>query len=331
MSITKAQHDRLIAPLDRGRVEARDGMSYLNVSDVRRWLIRIFGFGGFSYTVSEAELVSHTEATSSKGKVNQVVSWKVKVSLDVPSLNAHYEGYAIGTSQQPSLGDAHDMAIKTAESDALKRCCVNLGDQFGLSLYFSKGREVCFSSVMRTMVMAGGVHDVEDLAIEGDVQAAPEVASSAIQGVVDESLEKAADDAALTVDMETGEVLEEEPAKPAARAAKKVTEARASRAKAKATAEEQEPEDESQEEPDPETERALRALADAGAVAVPEDFWECMTAIRQESDQQKRLRAATAYKLDLMNSGIRGNLTITSPAGTPITVDKAFDVALAGA
>src|SRR5690606_23537148 len=31
--------------------------------------------------------------------------------------------------------DAHDFAIKTAESQALKRCAINLGDQFGLSLY----------------------------------------------------------------------------------------------------------------------------------------------------------------------------------------------------
>ena len=27
------------------------------------------------------------------------------------------------------------MAVKTAESDALKRAAINLGDQFGLSLY----------------------------------------------------------------------------------------------------------------------------------------------------------------------------------------------------
>ena len=33
------------------------------------------------------------------------------------------------------IGDAHDMALKTAESGALKRAATNLGDQFGLSLY----------------------------------------------------------------------------------------------------------------------------------------------------------------------------------------------------
>jgi hypothetical protein len=33
------------------------------------------------------------------------------------------------------LGDLHDNALKTASSDALKRCAINLGSQFGLSLY----------------------------------------------------------------------------------------------------------------------------------------------------------------------------------------------------
>lgn len=36
---------------------------------------------------------------------------------------------------QPSLGDAHDQAMKTALSQGLKRCAANLGDQFGMSLY----------------------------------------------------------------------------------------------------------------------------------------------------------------------------------------------------
>ena len=296
--LSTEQRDRLLLPLDRSRVEARDGFSYLNVSDVRRWLIRIFGFGGFSYSVSEAELISHTEATNSKGKINQVVSWKVKVALEVPALSAHYESYAIGTSQQPSLGDAHDMAIKTAESDALKRCCVNLGDQFGLSLYFSKGREGCFSSVMRVMV------DGTDLDISEDVQAAPEASSARHEEATD------ADGDAIVIDLETGEVTESEPKAPRRRAAKKA-----------------EPES---VEIDPETERALEVVNQAGLIAPPEDFWACMTEIRSNGDQQKRLKAATAYKLSLMKQGLRGDALVITPTGSTITLDKAFDVALAG-
>lgn len=49
---------------------------------------------------------------------------------------ATYTEAAAGDSQNnPSRADAHDMAIKTAESQAFKRAAVNLGDQFGLSLY----------------------------------------------------------------------------------------------------------------------------------------------------------------------------------------------------
>jgi hypothetical protein len=49
---------------------------------------------------------------------------------------AVYEDGAVGEAvNQPSLGDAHDLALKSAISGALKRCAVNLGDQFGLSLY----------------------------------------------------------------------------------------------------------------------------------------------------------------------------------------------------
>ena len=40
------------------------------------------------------------------------------------------------------------MAIKTAESQAFKRCAINLGDQFGLSLYNNGGT----SSVVRAVL-----------------------------------------------------------------------------------------------------------------------------------------------------------------------------------
>ena len=46
-----------------------------------------------------------------------------------------YTEWAAGDATNPTLADAHDQAIKTAESQAFKRCAVNLGDQFGLSLY----------------------------------------------------------------------------------------------------------------------------------------------------------------------------------------------------
>jgi hypothetical protein len=134
--VSDLQYERLMSPLNPSRVKNLRGMSYLEAWDVRAHLIRVFGFGGFSVTADEAECVSVREVPQSKGdKMNHEVCWKVRVTLIVPQLDAMYTEYAIGSSSQPSLPEAHDMAIKTAESDALKRAAINLGTQFGLGLY----------------------------------------------------------------------------------------------------------------------------------------------------------------------------------------------------
>lgn len=162
--ITPEQHEWLMRPLQAHRVAARKvqgrSLSYLEAWDVRAHLIRIFGFGGFSVVADEAECVAHlTEQGTSKR--NHLVSWKVRVTLVVPALNAEYTEYAVGSANLPDLGEAHDMAIKTAESDALKRAAINLGTQFGLSLYNDGSR----SDVVRVILVKP----------EGDAAASPEM------------------------------------------------------------------------------------------------------------------------------------------------------------
>lgn len=46
-----------------------------------------------------------------------------------------YEDAATGYAQNQTRGEAHDLALKSAVSTALKRAATSLGDQFGLSLY----------------------------------------------------------------------------------------------------------------------------------------------------------------------------------------------------
>jgi len=67
------------------------------------------------------------------GAVRWSVGYRAQVTVTVGG--ATYTEWAAGDAINPVRGDAHDMAIKTAESQAFKRCAVNLGDQFGLSLY----------------------------------------------------------------------------------------------------------------------------------------------------------------------------------------------------
>jgi hypothetical protein len=56
-------------------------------------------------------------------------------TLTIHDLGCRYTEAAVGSASLPRRGEAHDMAIKTAESDGLKRAAINLGTQFGLSLY----------------------------------------------------------------------------------------------------------------------------------------------------------------------------------------------------
>lgn len=135
MTLTTAQYEQLIAGLNESRVAKRSGgggrqLSYLESWDVKAHLIRIFGFGGWSADVLESSL-----AYEEKNGNNWSVGYKVVLRLTIPTLDCTYTEAAVGSAQLPQRGEAHDMAIKTGESDALKRAAINLGTQFGLSLY----------------------------------------------------------------------------------------------------------------------------------------------------------------------------------------------------
>ena len=134
--INKAQHEQLIKGINPTRIAKRQGgggksLSYLESWDVKAHLIRIFGFGKWSWQVHSAELAF--EEKNEKSQWN--VGYKVIGELRIHDLNCYYVEAAVGSASLSQRGEAHDMAIKTAESDALKRAAINLGDQFGLSLY----------------------------------------------------------------------------------------------------------------------------------------------------------------------------------------------------
>ncbi|MEU7435714.1 Rad52/Rad22 family DNA repair protein [Streptomyces sioyaensis] len=121
------------------RVRQKQGQSHVEAWDIRRHLIRIFGFGGFSIETLSLDLVAERE-TPNGDRSRWTVVYRAQVRLTVYATDGreitHFEDGAAGDAiNQPKLGDAHDMAMKTALSQALKRCAVNLGDQFGLGLY----------------------------------------------------------------------------------------------------------------------------------------------------------------------------------------------------
>lgn len=143
--------------INPNRVRNLRGLAHLEAWDVRRQLIRIFGFGGFSIETLSLDLVHNRGQEGFRRKNKQgepygdpftawTVVYRAQVRLTVFDTSGreicHWEDGAAGDAvNQPSVGDAHDMAMKTAFSQALKRCAVNLGDQFGLSLYNDGSRD----------------------------------------------------------------------------------------------------------------------------------------------------------------------------------------------
>lgn len=139
--ITEQQLKVLMSDLNPFRVKSRTqsgrSFSYLEGYDVKATLIRVFGFAGFSAEVLTNNVVAQDEVKVGK---DQKDGWRVSVMSTVRltihgERDAVYTESAIATSSQPSLGDALDMAIKSASTDALKRAATYLGTQFGLSLY----------------------------------------------------------------------------------------------------------------------------------------------------------------------------------------------------
>lgn len=148
--LTDRQIEVLRKPLNRTRIAHRQQggkqLSYLESWDVRAHLIRVFGYTGFDVIVEDCQHILTREYMSNpregqEPKPMLEVVWQARVRLNIRDQYgdhlATYVEAAVGSESGPQNmpGDLHDNAVKTAASDALKRCAINLGTQFGLSLY----------------------------------------------------------------------------------------------------------------------------------------------------------------------------------------------------
>lgn len=140
--LTKNQVQFLLAPIDTWRIGQANGRPNMMAYDIRAHLNRTFGFGNWDGEATHMELIAENFHQNKKGNDAVTVIYRCRYTLRVrdPHGNplATYTEWAMGSAKsQPvyNLDEAHDLALKSAESQALKRCAINLGDQFGLSLY----------------------------------------------------------------------------------------------------------------------------------------------------------------------------------------------------
>jgi recombination DNA repair RAD52 pathway protein len=142
MSLSQAQRDILLTGIKPDRVKVDNkGMSYLEGYEITAHLNRIFGFEGWDKHVTRLELVfEDSEVQPAREGRRERLGWwvcyRATVRLVINGGEIVKEDVGTGSAEnQPSRADAHDLAVKSAVTGALKRAAVDLGDQFGLSLY----------------------------------------------------------------------------------------------------------------------------------------------------------------------------------------------------
>lgn len=143
MGLSDEQRAQLYKPIFPGRVKKREGkFSYVEAYDDIAHLGHIFGVenwdDGIQFGLVFEELVTWRKDGQQKQGWDVCYWAKATLTLKDPEgveLCTKSGAATGGASHQPSRADAHDLALKTAASDALKRAAIKLGDQFGLSLY----------------------------------------------------------------------------------------------------------------------------------------------------------------------------------------------------
>jgi len=140
----------LAAPLDRANVRQREQgrgkVAYLEGWQVIAEANRIFGFDGWQRQTIAVRCVAQAERPIGRDqKPGWGVTYTARVRVTVtaggrPPLIR--EGSGAGHGIDVDLGQAHESAIKEAETDAMKRALMTFGNPFGLALYDKQQRQV---------------------------------------------------------------------------------------------------------------------------------------------------------------------------------------------
>jgi recombination DNA repair RAD52 pathway protein len=165
-------------PLDATHVKTRQQagttLSYIEAWHVIAEANRIFGHLAWNRETILVQHVSTTETekegvdykTKAKYKYIQYeVGYIAKVRITIGDVVR--EGTGAGSGISKSLADAHEGAVKEAESDAMKRAFMTFGHPFGLALYDKERANV--QAPIPEKVMAGykkilaDIPDIHDL------------------------------------------------------------------------------------------------------------------------------------------------------------------------
>jgi len=116
----------------RTRVQDGKELAYIEGSHAIAEANRIFGFDGWDRETVESKCVMTRE---NRGVFLVVYMSKVRITVHSAGATIVREGHGCGEARGSSAGEAHDLALKTSETDATKRALATFGKPFGLALY----------------------------------------------------------------------------------------------------------------------------------------------------------------------------------------------------
>ena len=136
MAFSDTQTRQLKAKLDeRTRQDSHDQWHSLHY--VEGWHAiseanRIFGYDAWDRRTVSARCV-WTSSTGAKFQAAYVA--KVRIRVRAGDITITRDGSGTGEGAALTAGQAHDLALKSAETDATKRALTTFGNAFGLALY----------------------------------------------------------------------------------------------------------------------------------------------------------------------------------------------------
>ena len=136
MAFTPAQVRELKAKLDPKHVKSRQArgatLHYIEGWQVIAEANRIFGFDGWDRETLSSNCVW---SASNHGEHTVAYTAKVRITVRAGKTIIVREGSGSGEARAFSPGQAHELALKSAETDATKRALASFGNVFGLALY----------------------------------------------------------------------------------------------------------------------------------------------------------------------------------------------------
>ena len=127
-------------PIHRGLIQKKQNYDYIASPIVINQMNKVFGYGQWSKTILDCRVIAEfaTSTENVKKGFCVVAQSTVRVTL---SNGSFYDDVATGTAMMGvgNKGQIYDKALKESSTNALKRACRHLGEQFGNSLYLDDG------------------------------------------------------------------------------------------------------------------------------------------------------------------------------------------------